>query len=409
MKILLLFFIILAFSAAIFLLLNGKKEINIARKQTSLNTFYIPPSANPRSKPGDIIRFEPMNVKATGAKAYRILYSSEYGNNSPSVSSGMIFIPETQAPPQGRNIVAWAHGTTGMGPSCAPSRASNPLANMTWLLDMIDRGWVVVATDYSGLGTPGTERFLIGEDEARDVLNSVRAARNFAGSQTSNNFALWGHSQGGHSVLFSANLTKSYAPELNLIAASAGAPAAELLPLLNQQYNTAVAWAIGPEISVSWSLIYKDIVLNNVLSDLALNDYKNLAEDCVLDEVAEDLTLSFLGKDFFKVNPVKFISWYNAAKSQTPGPVKNIPLLIVQGLNDSVVLPSTTSLYAKKSCEAGSNLSLLWLDGVNHNNTALVSGPEVASWLDERFQGIPATDTCNQPLQVAPAIIPTKP
>ena len=38
-------------------------------------------------------------------------------------------------------------------------------------------GWVVAATDYAGLGTPGTLEYLVGEAAARDVVNSVRAAR----------------------------------------------------------------------------------------------------------------------------------------------------------------------------------------------------------------------------------------
>ena len=37
--------------------------------------------------------------------------------------------------------------------------------------------YIVVATDYPGLGTEGIHPYLIGESEARSVLDSVRAAR----------------------------------------------------------------------------------------------------------------------------------------------------------------------------------------------------------------------------------------
>ena len=45
---------------------------------------------------------------------------------------------------------------------------------------MLAHGYVVVATDYEGLGTPGVHAYLVGLSEARAVLDSVRAARNLA-------------------------------------------------------------------------------------------------------------------------------------------------------------------------------------------------------------------------------------
>ncbi|MGA9007340.1 MAG: hypothetical protein WB495_10750 [Xanthobacteraceae bacterium] len=55
---------------------------------------------------------------------------------------------------------------------------------------MIDRGCVVAATDYPGLGTPQTHSYLVGVSEARAVFDSVRAARTISGAQ--NHFAVWG-------------------------------------------------------------------------------------------------------------------------------------------------------------------------------------------------------------------------
>jgi len=41
---------------------------------------------------------------------------------------------------------------------------------------MLARGYVVVATDYEGLGDPGVHPYLVGVSEAYAVLDSVRAA-----------------------------------------------------------------------------------------------------------------------------------------------------------------------------------------------------------------------------------------
>jgi hypothetical protein len=49
---------------------------------------------------------------------------------------------------------------------------------MIWgLRVMVDRGYIVAATDYPGLGTPQTHPYLVGVSERRAVLNLARAAR----------------------------------------------------------------------------------------------------------------------------------------------------------------------------------------------------------------------------------------
>jgi len=125
--------------------------------QSKIEPFYVPPDPLP-AEPGTIIRTEPLGVEVPGAQALRMLYVSERPDGTPAASSGMIFIPDTPAPPEGRPVVAWAHGTVGMGDACAPSRAANPLGDTdNWLDQMMELGYVVTATDYVGLGTPGPE------------------------------------------------------------------------------------------------------------------------------------------------------------------------------------------------------------------------------------------------------------
>ncbi len=75
--------------------------------------------------------------------------------------------------------------------------------------------YVVVATDYPGLGTPGPHPYLIGESEGRAVLDSVRAARAIEKAHAGKRFVVWGHSQGGHAALFAGELARRYAPELS--------------------------------------------------------------------------------------------------------------------------------------------------------------------------------------------------
>ncbi len=102
-------------------------------------------------------------------------------------------------------MIAWAHPTSGVVESCAPSLMPDLSGTIWGLADMMARGYVVVATDYPGLGTPGIHPYLIGVSEGRAVLDSVRAARELPDVGASDRFAVWGHSQGGHASLYPAS------------------------------------------------------------------------------------------------------------------------------------------------------------------------------------------------------------
>jgi len=53
-----------------------------------------------------------------------------------------------------RFIVAWAHGTIGLAPNCAPARLVTGPAISPWRNAMLARGWVGTAPDYVGAGEP---------------------------------------------------------------------------------------------------------------------------------------------------------------------------------------------------------------------------------------------------------------
>ena len=105
-----------------------------------------------------------------GARAYRILYWSTGLDGKPVEVSGVVIAPRGPPPPGGRPVVAWAHPTTGVVSRCAPSLARVVFASIQGLRDMLDRGYVVAATDYPGLGTPEVHPYLVGTSEARSVL-----------------------------------------------------------------------------------------------------------------------------------------------------------------------------------------------------------------------------------------------
>jgi len=380
-------------------------SIERSDRQATFDPFYEPPNPLP-SEPGTVIRTEPLDVEVPGGRAYRMLYVSERPDGTPAASGGMVFIPDTPAPPEGRPVVAWAHGTVGMGDACAPSRAVNPLGDTdNWLDQMMSLGWVVTATDYVGLGTPGPELYLVKEAEVRDVVNSVRAARNLTESQAGADYVVWGHSQGGHSSLWSGHLAPELAPELNLLGVAAAAPAGELADIMGAQWDTTVGWGIGPEVLISWPYVDDRLSPEQVATATGLRSYQQLAEDCTYDKqlLLEVLALRAAGQEFFEVDPMTLPEWERFVVEQTPPPMPaDMPVFLAQGTADEVVLAWPNAKLQDAWCAAGSNITALWMGGIGHLAAATTSGPSAVSWIADRFAGRPANRTCDTPPPVEP-------
>lgn len=372
-------------------------EADIA--QAGLAEFYTPPDPLP-GPPGTVIRAEPLDVELDNGTAQRFLYVSQRPDGSAAVSGGMVFVPTTPAPAQGRPVLAWAHGTVGMGDACAPSRSGNPLADTdVWLEEALRQGWVVVATDYTGLGTPGPELYLVAEAEVSDVVTSVQAVRTMPDVNAGNRYAVWGHSQGGHTSLWAGHLAQRMAPELELVAVAAAAPAAELAEILQVQWETEVAWAIGPEALVAWTAVEPALPLDGVITAEGQRDVPRLASECLRAAALDALTLQVTGQRFFAMNPLDSAPWAEFIADQTPAPLPaEVPVFMAQGTSDQVVLAAPNASLERAWCASGSSLTTLWLGDVGHMQAAIAAGPAAIAWLADRFAGTPASSTCGAPI-----------
>ena len=255
--------------------------LGIGPSQTADALYDVKPGEI-AGKPGSIIRVWPLEGGGPGGgDAFRILYRSTGLNGQPIAVSGAIFIPPGAAPQGSRNVIAWAHPTSGVVEACAPSLMPD-VAGMIWgLADMLARGYVVVATDYPGLGVPGQiHPYLIGVSEGRAVLDSVRAARDLPRTGASNRFAVWGHSQGGHAALYTGELAASYAPDLKLVGVAAAAPATYLAELFDADKTTSTGKELTAMTIYSWSKLY-NIPISNLVEPAAMRPYQAMAHDCI--------------------------------------------------------------------------------------------------------------------------------
>jgi acetyl esterase/lipase len=363
--------------------------------------YDVEPNEIP-GRPGSIIRIWPLEGGGPGmggnGESFRILYRSTDPSGRPIPVSGAIFIPSGPAPAGGRNVIAWAHPTSGVMPPCAPSLMPD-VGGMMWNLgNMIAEGYIVVATDYPGLGTDGIHPYLIGESEARSVLDSVRAARDLPNTGASNRFAVWGHSQGGHAALYTGEVAARYAPELKLVGVAAAAPATYLVELFDDDASTSqdlVAMSV-----LSWTRL-KDVPVDNVVEPQSLAAFNRTARDCIesvseFEKIEKDESPLKRGQ-YLKVDPATAEPWKGIMVDNSPGrSPAGAPVFIAQGTADTTVEPAVTKRFAEALCAQGVRVSFVPLPGVTHTFAARDSAAAALNWMTERFRGAPAPSSCER-------------
>ena len=346
-------------------------------------SFYNTPSSIPSNAPGTVLRFETMNAPFPESQAWRVLYTSTGIDGEPIAVSGMVFAPAGPIPPGGRPVVSWAHPTTGIDDQCAPSRSPKPYDDVQGLADFLNLGWVVVATDYQGLGTDGMHPYLVGASEAQGTIDIVRAARNMDEAGASSNYFVFGHSQGGQAALFAGQMASTYAPELQLLGVAAAAPAGLLVPLFQADKNTAAGAVLGSYAVVSWSDIFgynEASVVKSSLSDRV----HAVSEKCVvggsrLSDIELGINDLILKGRMWAADPATTAPWSNqfALNTAAQSPITT-PLLLTQGTADKIITPSTTAELTAMYVAMGNNQATEQvMDGVDHMKAGKASVPYV--------------------------------
>jgi acetyl esterase/lipase len=385
--------------AALALCLSFGLDVGLSQEASAL---YDVKPGEIAGKPGSIIRVWPLKGGGPGAgDSFRILYRSTGLKGEPIAVSGSIFIPPGAPPAGGRNVIAWAHPTSGVVEACAPSLMPD-VSGLTWgLPQMLAQGYVVVATDYPGLGVPGQiHPYLIGVSEGRAVLDSVRAARDLPHTGASNRFAVWGHSQGGHAALYTGQLAASYAPDLKLVGVAAAAPATYLAELFDADRATPTGKELTAMALYAWSKLYH-IPATTLVEPGAMGAFERMAHDCI-ESLAQFQAITkaekpLQGLKFLKADPTETEPWRGIMLRNTPGQAPaGAPVFIAQGTADTTVPPEITKRFGEALCKQGTRVNFILLPGVTHTFAAKNSVGQALAWMGARFRGAPAPSDCGR-------------
>jgi pimeloyl-ACP methyl ester carboxylesterase len=357
--------------------------------------FYQPPSASAGAKPGDLIWARPIPVIGNG-KGYEILYWSTTVGGKLVAVSGVLYQPQGKRPANSWPILAWAHGTFGLGDSCAPSLAyAQGTTTVTPLVQVaMNLGAVFVETDYQGLGTPGGLPYMVNQASARDLLDSIRAAANFVGAKSTNAVVI-GASEGGSGAVMAAEMQPTYAPELHLRAA-VGVSTPSQMNKLDEQLSGGNYFGYVLMAVFGYVVAYPKLApRETALTAAGQNALKQIPTQCA-DQILGELSHR-TEADLGTFNVLHAPDFSAALAENDLGLVKTktgVPIFIVHGDQDDTIPVQDSHYLLRQLCAVGDTVYAKFYPGAGHVDVLQTALPDITAYLKDRLAGKPAPSSC---------------
>lgn len=341
-------------------------------------------------------------------------------------ATALVMFPKTAKPANGWPVVVWSHGTTGVGDSCAPSNNELNVRFEILAKSLLQEGYVIVAPDYEGLGTPGIHPYLNLKSEANSATFAVKAVHEKYSKEFSKSWMSIGQSQGGHSSLGIAELSNN---DPNFKGAVATAPASSLGYIITQVAPVAIAqleqaeklnlYPKGTARAVYSELLayaaYTAVGIRAYdtqfnLSEIFESDSKLIAEKAegttgenglCLDPLMNEFSAKI--EEFTVQNPTKSVLDYPGLKvgfennsvikkfltDNQPATKKfDKPIYVVQGKLDTAVPYQVTEALVKQSNDVlGTNPKIILdlVDGATHTLAIVQKNAEVVAFVKKNM------------------------
>ena len=356
--------------------------------------FYQCPPDALHAAPGTLLKLEkdidttPYLIPA-GTALSRFVYQSEKLNGSPVPVSAIILWPyAARSQPDGFPVVAWAHGTSGANTNHAPSNYKNLLQHFLAPYQLALHGYVVVATDYAGLGVQKDasgahimHEYLASPSQGSDVIHSVTAA-SAAFPELSKSFVVVGHSQGGGAAWAVAQRAAA-GPIPGYLGAIAISPYTNFL-IEESAFSPRIGAAICRGIASAFPEFDPREILTPEGEKRVSLMFKTDAG------VAASIAL-FHDADLVKPDWKQNQHIQNFANvTGNGGKAIQGPLLVIHGEADSmnssaaveIAIAKTTSLFPSAQFET------VWLPDVRHTAALCASQRLWMDWIADRFAGL---------------------
>jgi pimeloyl-ACP methyl ester carboxylesterase len=360
------------------------------------DTFYSVDASSASVEAGTLLKLEQtvdtslFNIPPATALS-RFVYQSKTLNGSLVPVSAYILWPHTpRTSPDGYQIVAWSHATSGTAPECAPSHIKNLWQHFLAPYQIALQGYVVIATDYAGLGVSKNahgdrivHQYLACPAHANDVFYSVQAAQS-AFSELSASFVIVGHSQGGGSA-WAAAQRQVHTPVPGYLGAVAISPVTTVL-----DEPEPIRSIMGVAMASGIESVFPGFERSEMLTTEGLQR-KGLAEK--LDACMATSLAILTGVPAALTTPNwvenRFVQEYQTLTSTGCKEISG-PLLVIHGEADTKLAFSLTAATIQKTAEQFPNaqIEFLQVPGVSHDASLTSTQWIWLDWVAQRFAGV---------------------
>ncbi len=356
---------------------------------------------------GKLLSSSPTPTRLKGASAWKVRYVSKDANDASHEVTGLVIAPSTQA--ADRPILTWCHGTTGLGDVACPSAQPDPARELTVYFSpgatqqidygipgvqgFIDRGYVVCATDYQGLGNSEVHQYSVGRTNARDALFLAHAARELDVG-TGTRLLAYGWSQGGGAAAALAELEDADFGNLDLRGSVILSPGVTSVALENPTGAMAAA-LVNPKLAPDSHLLmmlwgyaaaFPELNPADVFTPLGLQLMEQSWKVQPVHHLNDVIARTFrLQGAILRSPPRNLNSWKSAIAKSSAGLVKpRCPLLMcVDSFGNGTVIPvAWQEDYAKVMQGLGAKIETQKFPNDDHFSLPFSVRDVVADWMD---------------------------
>lgn len=402
--------------------------------ESQYEAWYTPPTPLPPGRPGDLIRTEPSRLvlEPSGqlgsfvGTGTRIMYRSTDAQGNPVAVTGTYIEPDNPWPGKGpRPLLAYATIPYGMGEQCAPSRLLNQgihaslqtgfdlmmNAEEGFIATLLARGFAIVVTDGVGMGVHGTmsPQLLNRYASGTALIDAVRAAKQLPGTTLDPRgpVAFWGWLSGGQAALSAAELTDTYAPELNVVGTYAAAALTDVAQVLSPIDGNFLAGATGYLLrGIYASYPETEQPIRDLLTPRGLEMLDNTGRQCLM-QTGIDYMFRHI-QFWFKSDVFELAStdpFKSILAAQRIGNVKpRGPVYFTHNRWDPFNPYAAAHQTAADWCRMGADVTF-WTNeqppflnklDVNSLLPAFVDGERSMAWVADRFNGVPTASNCEE-------------
>ncbi|MBF6179503.1 lipase family protein [Nocardia otitidiscaviarum] len=366
--------------------------------------FHAAPAELERFAPGEILRSRQVELSLFGVmpqriSAWQLLYRTRDLDGVPEAAVTTVALPWEADPDASRPLVSFQCAIDAVAPKCFPSYALRhgaralgaiPQLELPLIAAALARGWAVSVPDHEGLGG----RFGAAREPGYRALDAARAALRFdpLGLDAGTPIGLWGYSGGGLATSWAAELATDYAPELDIVGAAAGSPVGDPAAAFVRMNGSAFA---GFAMVFTAGLRRAYPQLDRIMRTRVSAEYLRLllrAETSATIPLLAKLAFRSVdnhvrgGVDAFLDHP----EMRRILADIRPGHrIPDMPMLIVQGVNDEVIAVGDVDAQVWRYLYGGGHVHYLRDRLSAHLPLQFLGAPVMMDWLADRFAGRP--------------------